>query len=831
MKKSYLGISLVTLLLLGSQTFTLAQDRGVIVLPGTQKASLPQRTLAVIVGISKYPNLKPLDYADKDAYLFRSFLNSGAGGHVPDSNIKILTESEATSANFWLQGMRWLSDKKPQPGDRVYIYLAGHGDAINSAEYFFLTYDCEPGNDKNNYLLTGNIQLFNLKSRIAQMTASGVEVFLIMDACRTGDVPGGERGLSDFSQSVVEKRAGEILLLSAGTNQVAYEDLSFGGGHGLFTYHLIKGLGGEADEDGNGIVDFDELQNYLRTEVRKISLNKYKKSQIPEFCCSQNREVIVAKKDKAFTRFVSERNDVSDMFSLFAKMDYKERTVQENEELMGLDGYSDFKFALNAYDFAGKNSAEYFLDIILASDAEELLKTKIQNMYAVELLNFAQAKINLYVSGKEDEFKKYGAILDNLENRSFAQYKLGKIATTTYLTTAYYLKKALEILNNDSELNELYKYKLQFLELYASKDNLRKTDSDMWMKTMKEITTKHPTAYMYNLAGLFANNLELYEDATDYYNKAIQTAPSWFYPYNNIGVLYHSNLNQVDSARRWYQKALELNPNGYMSLMNLGLLEEEHGNYTAAEPLYLKALQIDTFNAVAYHYLTGISEKLGRKEEQLYYANKALSLDASNFLYAFELGNAHFQNANFQNAVSVFLKSHQINPNYYPTHKLLAASYHKLRNKKEAKKWEDSAANLFPKPESSTKPLSKSMDMDLWREKAPKLPMTASSAPGSKKADAPEFINYTGREIIISNISTITCADEQLGKIVVRVFINPKGVVLSATAGINTEDHKTTITSLCLLDWAKSNAQLLQFAETEEDKTQAGIVVFEVRSK
>ena len=51
----------------------------------------------------------------------------------------------------------------------------------------------------------------------------------------------------------------------------SFESKDWGGGHGIFTYYVVKGLEGEADEQGDGIVTADELANYVRRNVREAS--------------------------------------------------------------------------------------------------------------------------------------------------------------------------------------------------------------------------------------------------------------------------------------------------------------------------------------------------------------------------------------------------------------------------------------------------------------------------------------------------------------------------------------------------------------------------------
>jgi len=212
------------------------------------------QTFAMIMGISNYKYVRPLTYADKDAEMFRDFLKSPAGGRLPDDNIYSLLNEQATLANFYQKGFQWLKVKKLQKGDRLFIYLAGHGDAIDEEQFFYLTYDCNPAGDKNNYLVGGAIQLYNLKLKIAKETAKGVEVYFIMDACRSNELPGGAEGQGFLNSAISEKRVGEIIMLATGAGQESLEDASIGSGHGLFTYYLVDGLSGLADVDGVRII-------------------------------------------------------------------------------------------------------------------------------------------------------------------------------------------------------------------------------------------------------------------------------------------------------------------------------------------------------------------------------------------------------------------------------------------------------------------------------------------------------------------------------------------------------------------------------------------------
>ena len=51
----------------------------------------------------------------------------------------------------------------------------------------------------------------------------------------------------------------------------SFESADWGGGHGIFTYYVVKGLDGEADETGDGIVTADELADYTYRNVREAT--------------------------------------------------------------------------------------------------------------------------------------------------------------------------------------------------------------------------------------------------------------------------------------------------------------------------------------------------------------------------------------------------------------------------------------------------------------------------------------------------------------------------------------------------------------------------------
>jgi hypothetical protein len=52
-------------------------------------------------------------------------------------------------------------------------------------------------------------------------------------------------------------------------------------GHGLFTHHLLRGMEGDADHDGDGNVGIDELFVHVSKAVERDAVQKYKVKQRP----------------------------------------------------------------------------------------------------------------------------------------------------------------------------------------------------------------------------------------------------------------------------------------------------------------------------------------------------------------------------------------------------------------------------------------------------------------------------------------------------------------------------------------------------------------------
>ena len=240
---------------------------------------------AVIVGISKYKNggtgLANLKYASRDALAFRDFLESPAGGSFPKENVRTLFEEEATSQNLRSALFTFLT--KPRPQDLVVIYFAGHGaaDPNDSRNLYLLTYDTQPDDMGGTAFLMSDLQ--DVFDRILKAK----HVITLIDSCHSYGISGERFGAkqNNLSNQYLERyasKADRAVITASDVSELSLEGEQWGGGHGVFTYFVLKGLqNNEADANKDGTVTAGELFSYLSERVTQATNHQQNPRAVP----------------------------------------------------------------------------------------------------------------------------------------------------------------------------------------------------------------------------------------------------------------------------------------------------------------------------------------------------------------------------------------------------------------------------------------------------------------------------------------------------------------------------------------------------------------------
>jgi len=239
---------------------------------------------AVIIGISTYRDsqIPSLRYASADAQAFYDWIISPKGGKYAPSRVKFLIDQDATGKNIKSALFSWLNQAIAE--DIVTIYFAGHGSPNNpeSPENLFLySYDTQ----YKNVAATG-FPMWDIETALKRFIKAK-KVIVIADACHAGGVgqpfdvaQRGDRGLGGIANPInnglqnLSKVGDGICVISAtGDKQLSKEGKEWGGGHGVFTYFLLKGLKGEVDYNEDGRVMLGELIPFLSEQVRRETRN------------------------------------------------------------------------------------------------------------------------------------------------------------------------------------------------------------------------------------------------------------------------------------------------------------------------------------------------------------------------------------------------------------------------------------------------------------------------------------------------------------------------------------------------------------------------------
>ena len=151
-----------------------------------------------------------------------------------------------------------------QSEDTILFYFSGHGILDSETQQVYLCL----GDTQKKHLATTALPLNEILRLLGNCQASQQLVWL--DACHSGgmtlrgtakiSLPNPTTQLVQVLRQKAQQSKGFYGLLSCDQNQQSWEFPELG--HGVFTYYLMRGLGGEA-ADSKGIIEADSLYQYV----------------------------------------------------------------------------------------------------------------------------------------------------------------------------------------------------------------------------------------------------------------------------------------------------------------------------------------------------------------------------------------------------------------------------------------------------------------------------------------------------------------------------------------------------------------------------------------
>ena len=240
-------------------------------------------TVAIIIGIQNYKLIPKAEYANQDAQDFYDYASRALG--IRQENIKLLLDDEADVSGILTAFQEWLPLKVRKGKTDVYVFYSGHGlPSTDGKSLYFL-----PVGANKNLVAKTAISQREIVDALKATQPKSVTMFI--DSCYSGQIRTGETLLASARPIVM--KVDEVayppeftVITASASDQIASSspDLK----HGIFSYYLMKGLEGEADENRDGTISIGKLQSYLAERVPRFAMTMGRKQE-PQLVGDSNR--------------------------------------------------------------------------------------------------------------------------------------------------------------------------------------------------------------------------------------------------------------------------------------------------------------------------------------------------------------------------------------------------------------------------------------------------------------------------------------------------------------------------------------------------------------
>ena len=671
-------------------------------IPIQDKHSLKvKKTFAVVIGISDYqdPKIPDLRYAHRDAEAFALFLTSPSGGSLNKEQYKLLINNRATTAQIGA-ALDWLLDVCTE-GDQAIIYFAGHGDVeTNSATQlgYLLAWDSPPLP-----YIYGTLPVSYLQSIVSKLSLQNKSrVLLITDACHAGKLAGNEVNGTQLTNANLSKQfANETKILSCQPGEVSIEGEQWGGGRGVFSFHLVEGLYGMADQDLDFKVSLFELDRFLE---QKVSSEVDPLIQTP-YVSGNKWEQFSTVFPEILTALRKNKNQSLPVFSLTDSRGLEEDVLANIDNTLRQKYYSFQKAIEKKQFFFNPNTNENYADVLfeklIAEPQLSRLVNSMRRTYAAALLDDAQQYINTFLNA---DVKLLDCIGKNINFEIIPKN----------------VERAAKLLGDRHYMySHLIARKLFFEALiigYGQNPNeeaARKGISLIQQSLLLE--SESPLAWHVKSI-IYLKNLRKFDSAYICAEEARKLAPNWVTPFADLSYTA-TQLKEFEYAKKalleaqsidslhpyvingwafWYsnqagkpnkEKALALfeeyrDKGGPMYSCwhnDYGLLLLAVNKFEACEIEYRTAIHLDSTNKSAWNNLGSLYMKSARIDEAESMFKKSLSID-STFLTALgNLGTLYSSFNQFEKAISIYKKCISIDSTRFIHRLNLGTAYRKMK--------------------------------------------------------------------------------------------------------------------------------------------------------
>jgi len=260
-----------------SKSITIVRNKAIVknkdkkLIPPTAQFASNPNSIALIIGLDDYKSMPNAPWAESDASTFYDYAHNVLG--IPYERIRLITGQESDGIGIWKSLEQWLPSQVDKNKSNIYVYFAGHGLAsADGKEAYLMPYDGD-----TSMLSRTAIPRKDVIAGLDSLKARSVTMF--MDTCYSGSARGGKgalvadsRGLRIVKKDKLYNLPNNFTLFSAaGNDETASSHPSLK--HGLFSYWMMRGLGGEADSNNDSKLTNGELHAFIDKNVQKSAIS------------------------------------------------------------------------------------------------------------------------------------------------------------------------------------------------------------------------------------------------------------------------------------------------------------------------------------------------------------------------------------------------------------------------------------------------------------------------------------------------------------------------------------------------------------------------------
>jgi hypothetical protein len=237
---------------------------------------MPRKVAVVVIGVEAYrdQNFGPVRWASNDAMAMARYVKTV--GRAADDHVRVLTNAEASKAGVEMALEQWLPQEAEKDGSVIVVFSGLLTVDPQTGTVFLLPHDADPEVGEH------FVSLRRVQTALAKLPVS--RAVLILDARLVPFPMSSAQGIPKMPLWNPSRALGpngklvQVVSLSDGQTAHSSDRVS----HSLLTYAILKGMKGEADFNGDGVVGLRELGDYLQSQVPRFVQEEFREAQDPQ---------------------------------------------------------------------------------------------------------------------------------------------------------------------------------------------------------------------------------------------------------------------------------------------------------------------------------------------------------------------------------------------------------------------------------------------------------------------------------------------------------------------------------------------------------------------